>query len=318
MRHGRVCPTRCFGFTIVELLVVISIIAVLMAILLPAIGAAREAARQSTCINNLKQVGIATQGFHSAHNVLPPCVEDRDGSSDADANWGWLTPLLPYLEMKNESAALQLGSGISLETIATTPASYPNFLTIAQQPVPLFLCPSAGSNNALAASSFKGVAYPRAFARANYAASLGVTVAQNNSTNFRRGAMPMREGHSFAAIKDGLTHTILAGEVVARGTPEYHANWIGCDEVPGDGSKCASTSRSEYYPMNGTDNLSTIHSFASAHSGGCNFLMCDGAARFIDNAVEFGVEPSGATNFNWFGVYQKLGMRDDGLLMPVY
>ncbi|HEY4235485.1 MAG TPA: DUF1559 domain-containing protein, partial [Lacipirellulaceae bacterium] len=89
--HGRPAFTPLHGFTLVELLVVIAIIGILVALLLPAIQAAREAARRTQCSNNLKQIGLATLNFHDAHKELPPM-------RISDHEQGMLTLILPHLE----------------------------------------------------------------------------------------------------------------------------------------------------------------------------------------------------------------------------
>src|SRR3954464_13578307 len=93
-------PTRhnCTGFTLVELLVVIAIIGVLVALLLPAIQAAREAARRGQCTNNLKQLGIAIQNYESRTRELPPGHRMTKVGTDIDSVGSWVTVILPYLE----------------------------------------------------------------------------------------------------------------------------------------------------------------------------------------------------------------------------
>ena len=87
------------GFTLVELLVVIAIIAMLVVLLLPAINAAREAARKATCKSNLRQIGVALNGYHAARQKFPPFFESRGGwhsrIADGDKGANWLVHLLP-------------------------------------------------------------------------------------------------------------------------------------------------------------------------------------------------------------------------------
>ena len=96
-------PVR--GFTLVELLVVITIIGMLIALLLPAVQAAREAARQMQCSNNLKQIGLALHNYHAMLGSFPPgyisTVGPNGVADDQGPGWGWAAMVLPYLEQEN-------------------------------------------------------------------------------------------------------------------------------------------------------------------------------------------------------------------------
>ena len=85
------------GFTLVELLVVIAIIGILVALLLPAIQAAREAARRTQCNNNLKQIGVALHNYHDTNKVFPAGYINRNPTGDPD--WGWAVFIMPFMEM---------------------------------------------------------------------------------------------------------------------------------------------------------------------------------------------------------------------------
>ncbi len=113
-------PTRSQSkaFTLIELLVVIAIIGVLIALLLPAVQAAREAARRSQCTNNLKQIGLALHSYHSAHNRFPmgASKNDKDWPGDSNliwASWSCHSMLLPYLEQQPLYASINFNWGIN-------------------------------------------------------------------------------------------------------------------------------------------------------------------------------------------------------------
>ncbi len=138
---------RNAAFTLVELLVVIAIIGVLVGLLLPAVQAAREAARRMSCSNNLRQVGLAAQNYHSAYNrfpsgyvsyatstgVAPATVQMDPVTWDAGPGWGWAAGLLPFAEANSVFEGLRMDQPIwapaNAEAIATT--------------IPMFLCPSS-------------------------------------------------------------------------------------------------------------------------------------------------------------------------------
>jgi len=183
---------RTNGFTLIELLVVIAIIAVLVAILLPAVQQAREAARRSTCKNNLKQYGIALHNYHDTFNILPPAANLSDATTQAK-RYNANVSLLPYIEQAALYDTIVAGgtqAAINGTTNYLPYGGYPwdnNYRPFSQK-VPLFLCPS-DPDSAQAAE----------LAHTNYAFSRGDSIQNNNrwAGNLGHGLRGM-----FAAIGD--------------------------------------------------------------------------------------------------------------------
>jgi len=141
----RVRRRRHIGFTLVELLVVIAIIGILIALLLPAVQAAREAARRSQCTNNLKQIGLALHNYHDVHRSFPPLMvyQSALGPTGLPYHHSWLTKLLPFME---QSAIYQMMDPMlpAWDVAANAPMPF------TQQQVPTLICPSdAGYHGAI-------------------------------------------------------------------------------------------------------------------------------------------------------------------------
>jgi prepilin-type N-terminal cleavage/methylation domain-containing protein len=111
------------AFTLVELLVVIAIIGILIALLLPAVQAARESARRSDCTNKLKQIGLAMQNYEGVWKRFPPAQADSPNTTTPGSNWGYMSRLLPYIEQAGISDqidwTLQPNQGTNATVIAT-------------------------------------------------------------------------------------------------------------------------------------------------------------------------------------------------------
>jgi prepilin-type N-terminal cleavage/methylation domain-containing protein len=335
----RLDPRR-LAFTLVELLVVIAIIGLLVALLVPAVGGAREAARQISCFNNLKQLGIAAQSYHSANDVLPASIEHVNQTTDAEANWGWITRLLPHMEMQTFYDALLVDVyPLDEMRLGTTDARFDSFRNAAQKPVSTLVCPSGMPQEPNAKMSdrwFEPKSYDAPFATSNYAACFGPNTSNIGwawnwavmNDNQKAGAyaarkrspMPPVRGHNFAAITDGTSNTFMGGEVFARNAQPVHLNafftakWIGVAKAPGNGGHGSAAARTVGFPLNAVAGSGRVYGFSSAHPNGGGFVFCDGSTRFIDDTIEYG-NPAVVSQY---GIYQKLGVANDGLPISEY
>ena len=206
------------GFTLIELLVVIAIIAVLISLLLPAVQAAREAARRIQCVNNLKQIGIAVHNYHDAVGTLPlGCSVSFDKAGNPIfPGWGVTARILPYLEGQNAFNACNF----------SLPNESPQNDTSMRLGIATYLCPSDGKNREI----FLDDGQPRnntnyGFNRGDWYVWSGAAYGPPPSSPFRVNAAVR-----LAAITDGLSNTLFAAEVKTH-TP-YLLNCSGLVYAP--------------------------------------------------------------------------------------
>ncbi|QDV34819.1 DUF1559 domain-containing protein [Tautonia plasticadhaerens] len=192
------------GFTLIELLVVIAIIGVLIALLLPAVQAAREAARRSQCTNNLKQIGLALHNYHSTNEVFP-MGSSRAPTPAGPPNWQWWgdwsaqAMLLPYLEQQPLFSA----ANFSLTAMGPDPAHRTND-TVVNTRLAGFLCPSDGN---------AGRNYTN-----SYYASAGTTTHRYHDVDFT-GVFGRNFSYGIRDITDGTSNTVAFSEsLIARPT----------------------------------------------------------------------------------------------------
>jgi prepilin-type N-terminal cleavage/methylation domain-containing protein len=306
-------PRHPSGFTLVELLVVIGIIGTLVGLLLPAVQSAREAARRSSCSNNLKQIGLALHGFHDANSRLPPAFATTETPGNVnwrslpqtpgffEPGWSFFVFILPFVE--EDTLFKQLNLSLPIMAPANAAARRESAL------VSLYVCPSDtapklvdvrdfGPSSSAVALSGDGTVITQAPV-SSYAGLIGTSDHENNGAFdgvfFRNSRIRLSQ------ITDGTSKTLCIGERMSR---MAEATWLGSitdsEVVHADGwwQRLGYPTRSHSYrPANcqttchirsSAPNLSTNSpsGFFSPHANGCNFLNADTSVRLITDDVD--------------------------------
>lgn len=306
------------AFTLIELLVVIAIIAVLIALLLPAVQAAREAARRAQCTNNLKQIGLAIQNYHSAVNAFAPgylSLMDPTTFHNDGPGWGWVAFTLSQMEQ------VAVYNNINFVVGIEQPANLTARVTV----IGSFLCPSdawrqdvftvvdSTTTNTTSGAPICSVA------SSNYVGSVGsgdpsslypyIVDSENPPPGRDNGNGLFFRNHSItiAQITDGTSQTFAAGE---RSQNLSRATWTGAVTNaavplvmlqggagfdPEGGGALVLSHTGEGHGPNSPSGLAHGDQYWSMHPGGANFLFCDGSVRFIKEQVGFTVFQALAT-----------------------
>jgi len=316
------------GFTLVELLVVIAIIGVLVALLLPAVQAAREAARRTSCSNNLKQLGVAMHNFHDTFGDLPVGAVD-----DETDNYGWSVPLLQFMEqgtVYDQLVAANVimnnlyGNGENVKPSGNssidsyqgqTQIGQNHANSVAKTSLAAFICPS----DVLPQFDNDG------YGKSNYCGNVGSGTTSLGCGQFRgdvqtgvflfSGNNNFHYSVNFAQVTDGTSNTIAIGEVsesrnvsasnTSNGNfPLWTAgnNNAGCNFTShGGGLRVCDAGYAVNQPIT-TDQ--SDRSFGSKHPGGAQFVFVDGSTHFIPETINT-------------TTYQYLGRRNDGQVVEI-
>jgi prepilin-type N-terminal cleavage/methylation domain-containing protein/prepilin-type processing-associated H-X9-DG protein len=323
------------AFTLVELLVVIAIIGTLVALLLPAVQAAREAARRMQCGNNIKQLALAFHTYHDTYKVFPLQAIPHWGFMASNPRqirvWGWGSSILPYIEQKALFDLLRPGEAFNPAANPPNvgqglppPTTLYHGAPILQQRVAAYRCPSNPGNNT---NQFVPVPLGSSdashrYATSNYTANQAVA-ATNSLSN--------PGGRTFRHITDGSSNTFMLAEraLIVHGPRRatgaivwgyvdpadnntFHANWRINEHNP------TTSEYSTFFPGHGCRSLVV----SSLHPGGAQFAMVDGSVRFISETIASNPAANRCTGashaFTGAGmVYQNLYVPDDGNAVQV-
>ena len=314
--------TKSQGFTLVELLVVIAIIGVLVALLLPAVQAAREAARKMSCSNNLRQIGIAVHNYHDTYGKLPSGdTWQNPNEPDKSKRGGLMVQVLAFMEQSSVYEVIDFS--MEIDDQAYDGPGGTNYID--QTIISSYICPSdthgglyvreGSSNRPKAAYN-----YGASTGSAGHPSVSGCGCARNRSpvdtfhaaslADFPQGDFPLspsdnpryyisgpfsRHNHVIRLkhVTDGLSSTIFMGEVRPECSWHVSAGWYHSNNGSG--------SRTTAVPINFDScrqdvgaprcnrpcNWTTENGFKSSHPGGAYFLLGDNSVHFLDESIDF-------------------------------
>jgi prepilin-type N-terminal cleavage/methylation domain-containing protein/prepilin-type processing-associated H-X9-DG protein len=302
--------SRCPGFTLVELLVVIAIIGILVALLLPAVQAAREAARRSECSNNLKQIGLALQNYAATHTTFPPgrfgCDTDNVSPCSGVPNANRIGPsmfvmILPYLEEQSLYDVFFQDRFVGGPWVTTSGGDISwvgRYREALRERPKMFVCPSDQAPACCEMDGFVVVGKSHFLpvntcaATGNYAgvmASMEGPPANDLGVKIGSGSFLYVKSLGLKEFTDGLSNTLFVGEAIVSNTKSgggmvwslgYRFSTLrtAVNPINTPTGKGIVTTVADRPPMNGA--------FQSAHPGGAQFVFGDGHVTFLDDNID--------------------------------
>lgn len=327
---------RRAGFTLVELLVVIAIIGVMVGLLLPAVQAAREAARRMSCQNNLKQIGLACHNYESTFKQFPHGTMDNNPANVLPNNvWTagpWrkgsvLVKILPFMEQTALMDRLDFRGDVVAQIVAA------GYAGASGTRMSIYACPSDGTSGTRLTGAQQFYNYATSMGNQNMPGQFGCNLYPNDSINtraqnvlggnlFGNGAIGhgsvngatnvsgVFSRYSWAAklrdITDGTTNTIMIGEILPVCGDHHRGGWYDPNALwtATTGGINFNTCRKRGVSdtaqnCNDHRNWMTSQAFKSDHPGGAQFVLCDASVSFLSDSIDY-------------LLYQQLGSRNDG------
>lgn len=302
------------GFTVVELLVSIAVVGIIMALLLPAVQSAREAARKTQCRNNLRQMSLGLQNFHERYGQFPgngwgyAWIGLGSRGAGQPQPGGWIFQILPDVEQSNLWTS---GSGEGKDAL----------LKLASQRVSVFKCPSRPCDQLGPQTNvfnYRNATHPEFVCRTDYAINEGdfITDTRGGPNTLEQGDDPdyvwrdvskatgvswLRNGAKMSDITDGTSNTYLVGEKYVSTRGYHNSVDTGYDQTMFSGVDLDLARWTLQTPL-GDEELTSPRSFGSAHSQACFIAFCDGSVR----SVSYNIDSE---------MHRHLGNRSDGMVV---
>jgi prepilin-type N-terminal cleavage/methylation domain-containing protein len=292
------------GFTLVELLVVIAIIGVLIGLLLPAVQAAREAGRRTSCQNKMRQIGLALMNYHDSFKAFPPgasgdansvSVGGAPASFSPPASLSFHVRILPFIEQAELFAKADLRRSYTDPPYTNAVSGTAKFGDIA---IETFLCPSASvfrsqstaTNETGSTCHYIGVMGPRGQIPGRPAGTVyEYSLGGQFGGPAKQGTLGVNSRVPIAKITDGTSSTLMLGELSWRDANCFRVWTRGYFSAGGSATSCKNVRNAvRSTPFNGTNNFNDV-SFGSDHPGGTTFCKADGSVAFLDESIQWDV-----------------------------